>query len=32
PNSLDALRGISGVGDTKRDRYGAALLACIADD
>ena len=31
PASLDALRGISGVGDTKRDRYGPALLACIAD-
>ena len=30
PASLDALRGISGVGDTKRDRYGPALLACIA--
>ena len=30
PNSLDALRDISGVGDTKRDRYGPALLDCIA--
>ena len=30
PHNLEALRAISGVGDTKRDRYGAALLACIA--
>ena len=30
PSNLDALRDISGVGDTKRDRYGPALLACIA--
>ena len=31
PRKLEELRAISGVGDTKRDRYGAALLACIAD-
>ena len=31
PTSLDALRGISGVGDKKRDNFGPALLACIAD-
>jgi len=31
PNSLDALRGISGVGDKKRDDFGPALLACIDD-
>jgi len=31
PDSLDALRGISGVGDKKRDTYGAALLALIAE-
>jgi len=31
PDSLDALRGISGVGDKKRDTYGAALLAVIAE-
>ncbi|MGC9163610.1 MAG: DNA helicase RecQ [Thiomonas sp.] len=30
PASLDALRGISGVGDKKRDTYGAALLDVIA--
>ncbi|MGC9235557.1 MAG: DNA helicase RecQ [Thiomonas sp.] len=30
PDSLDALRGISGVGDKKRDTYGAALLDVIA--
>ena len=30
PDSLDALRGISGVGDKKRDTYGASLLALIA--
>ena len=30
PDSLDALRGISGVGDKKRDTYGAALLEVIA--
>ncbi|OZB71108.1 RecQ family ATP-dependent DNA helicase [Thiomonas sp. 13-64-67] len=29
PDSLDALRGISGVGDKKRDTYGAALLEVI---
>ena len=31
PDSLEALRGISGVGDKKRDTYGAALLALIAE-
>jgi ATP-dependent DNA helicase RecQ len=30
PDSLDTLRGISGVGDKKRDTYGASLLALIA--
>ena len=30
PDNLDALRGISGVGDKKRDTYGAALLVVIA--
>uniref|UniRef100_E6PQ41 DNA 3'-5' helicase n=1 Tax=mine drainage metagenome TaxID=410659 RepID=E6PQ41_9ZZZZ len=30
PRSLEQLRGISGVGDKKRDSYGAALLALIA--
>ncbi len=30
PATLDALRGISGVGDKKRDTYGAALLEVIA--
>lgn len=30
PDSLDALRSISGVGDKKRDTYGAALLDVIA--
>ncbi len=29
PDNLDALRGISGVGDKKRDNYGAALLELI---
>ncbi len=29
PDSLDALRAIPGVGDKKRDRYGAALLDLI---
>ena len=31
PHNLDELRAISGVGDKKRDRYGPALLACIAE-
>ena len=31
PRSLDALRGISGVGDKKLERYGDALLALIAE-
>ncbi len=30
PRDLESLRGLSGVGDTKRDRYGTALLACLA--
>ena len=30
PRDLESLRGLSGVGDTKRDRYGPALLACLA--
>ena len=30
PDSLEALRSISGVGDKKRDTYGAALLEVIA--
>ena len=29
PRDLESLRGLSGVGDTKRDRYGPALLACM---
>ena len=32
PRDPESLRGLSGVGDTKRDRYGTALLACIADE
>ncbi|MHB1993484.1 DNA helicase RecQ [Metallibacterium scheffleri] len=31
PATLADLRGISGVGDVKLERYGPALLACIAD-
>jgi len=30
PGDLDALRSISGVGDKKRDSYGAALLDIMA--
>jgi ATP-dependent DNA helicase RecQ len=30
PHTLDELRGVSGVGATKLDRYGAALLDIVA--
>ena len=32
PQSLGALRAISGVGDSKLERFGAALLECIAQE
>jgi ATP-dependent DNA helicase RecQ len=32
PKTLDALRGVKGVGDRKLERYGAAFLAAIAGE
>jgi ATP-dependent DNA helicase RecQ len=31
PQALDELRGISGIGATKLERYGAALLTILKD-